>query len=106
MNRTTKTIPIPFMILAIAYGIYAKELLPITVGVVSIAVYALSFRNDKEETLIKLTGLVAMFSSIFALWENSIRYLSIVGVVVMAILEFLAETRRREIKRATGGVQN
>ena len=94
------------MILAIAYGIYAKELLPITVGVVSIAVYALSFRNDKEETLIKLTGLVAMFSSIFALWENSIRYLSIVGVVVMAILEFLAETRRREIKRATGGVQN
>ena len=99
MNMITKIIPIPFMILAVAYGIYAKELLPIIAGVVGMAIYVLSLRNDKEETLIQLTGLVALFSSIFALWKNPLRYLAIAGIVLLAILEFSAVMRRREIKK-------
>ncbi|ASJ01133.1 hypothetical protein [Thermococcus gorgonarius] len=105
MNTLSKLIPIPFMILAVAYGIYAKVLLPIFVGIGGIVLYALSLKRD-EEASVKLTGLVAMFSSIFALWENPVRYLAIVGIFLLAILEFSAMMRRREIKRATGGVQN
>ncbi|WP_258083317.1 hypothetical protein [Thermococcus thermotolerans] len=86
MNMMTKIIPIPFLVLAVAYGIYAGESLPVLVGVAGMAFYALSLKRG-EETSIKLTGLVAMFSSILALWEGPLRYLGGVGIVLLAILE-------------------
>jgi len=97
MRNIAKLCIFLFIALSMVYGFYASRLLPLTVGIVSAVLYALSLR---EEDLPELTGLVAMFSSIFALWKNSLRYLSILGVVLLAILEFLAIMRRREIKRA------
>jgi len=97
MNTISKIIPVLFLVLAVAYGLYAGELLPFLTGVAGMAFYALSLR---EEDLPELKGLVAMFSSIFALWKNSLRYLAIVGVALLAVLEFSAIMRRREVKRA------
>ncbi len=94
MRNALNSLPFLFMAFSIAYGLYTCELLPLTVGIVSAFLYALSLR---EEDLPELTGLVAMFSSIFALWKNPLRYLSIIGVVLLAILEFSA-TMRRKIK--------
>lgn len=90
-------VPVPFMVAAVAYGLYVGKALPMVVGLVSLVLYALSLR--REEGSIKLTGLVGMFSSILALWENQLRYLALVGVILLVILEFSAEMRRREIKK-------
>ncbi|WP_457751233.1 hypothetical protein [Thermococcus sp.] len=95
MRNALSFLPFLFMAVSIIYGLYTGEPLPLTVGIVSAVLYALSLRG---EDLPELTGLVAMFSSIFALWKNPLRYLSIVGVVLLAILEVSAAMRRKEIK--------
>ncbi|NJE47080.1 hypothetical protein E3E35_06635 [Thermococcus sp. GR7] len=85
---------VPFMVVVVVYGLYGGKALPLVIGLVSLFLYVLSLRGEGES--IKLTGLVAMFSSIFALWENVLKYLAIIGVALLILLELFVEMRKKE----------
>ncbi|WP_297071266.1 hypothetical protein [Thermococcus sp.] len=85
--------PLPFTILALVYGVYKVDVLPIFVGVLSTLLYLPSLKSECEEELV-LCGSVALFSSVLSIWGSWIKYLSLLGVLLLLLLQLSTLLRR------------